>query len=129
MAPLDPHELGRRRDAAFFEDWTEWDSLDDLPRPDRQFGHFRQSPEDHNRYWCMLRKHSDRMGGPCFEMSLPQDATVERLIDGIPGVRRMPGRFHGSAGHLLVPAEHWRQLRERLPIIKAAVKKWVAAPR
>lgn len=119
------HAKQKASDAAFFEDWSEWQSLDDLPPSDKQFGHFVQRPQQHNRYWCFLRHHSDLVGGAAFELSLPENVRICRMVEGIPGVRRLPGRFHQQAGYHLVPAEHWQQLRDILPALKAAILEQV----
>ena len=115
------HAKQKASDAAFFEDWSEWQSLDDLPLSDKQFGHFVQQPHRHNRYWCFLRHHSDLVGGAAFELSLPENDRICRMIETIPGVRRLPGRFHRQPGYHLVPAENWQQLRNALPALKAAI--------
>lgn len=122
-------ELQRRRDAAFFEDWSEWESLDDLPVADKGFGYHVQWPIDHNLYWCVLRHRSGRIGGPAFELALPESYPISRMIQALPGVRRMPGRFHGSPGNYLVPAEHWQQLRKILPALKTACREYARTPR
>ena len=114
-------ERQKAADAAFFEDWSEWENLDGNPIPDRLFGHFYQQPAQHNRYWCMLRVKSLIVGGPVFELALPESATVLAVLKPIHGVRRMPARFLGSPGNHRVPAEHWQQLRAALPIIKRLI--------
>lgn len=124
-------ETQRRRDAAFFEDWSAWGSLDDLPPPDRQAGHFLQWPSKHNRYWCMLRSHVDWLGGAAFELSLPPDHPTCLMVAKLPGARQHPallGRNRHAYRKLdstyFVPAENWQAVRSALPAIKAAVVKW-----
>ncbi len=121
--------IERAADAALFEDWSEWESLDDLPATDKRFGYYNQSPTKHTRYWCALRRRSTLIGGPAFELFLPEQYSIQRMVDAIPGVRRLPGRFPGSNGIYLVPAQHWQTLREVLPALKEAVSQYARKKR
>ena len=82
--------LQRRRDEAFFEDWSEWASLDDLPEPDKRRGYFLQQPDNHHRFACRLLRNVNWIGGPAFEVSLPGDDRIYRLIKRVPGIRQHP---------------------------------------
>lgn len=129
-------DLQRQRDEAFFEDWTAWDSLDDLPMPDKRHGYFLQWPSNHHRFFCILRKYVDWIGGPAFEVALPPNDPIHRRIKDVPGLRQHPGllgskrsMYMRMGSTFFVPAEHWRELREALPAIKAATVKWARTPR
>ncbi len=116
-------EIDRQKaaDAAFFEDWSEWKNLDDLPSPDKRAGYHVQSPRLHNLYWCLLRRHSAAIGGPAFELRIPENHGVLTLLRDIPGIKQLPGRYYRQPGNYLVPAEHWQKLRAALPQIKRLV--------
>lgn len=126
-------DLQRRRDGAFFEDWSAWASLDDLPPPDKPAGRYIQWPARHNRYWCVLRSRVDWIGGPAFELSLPSSSRIASMARRLPGARQHPALLgaHRTAFARLgetwfVPAEHWVALKIALPSIKQAVKSWCA---
>lgn len=128
--------LQRRRDEAFFEDWSEWDSLDDLPMPDKGRGRYVRRPDNHHRYYCRLNSTVNWMGGPAFEIAIPGDNRIYLLLKAVPGIRRHPGlngtnqfAFHRMQSTYFTPAESWRELRAALPAIKAATIKWVHTPR
>lgn len=114
------HHIARERDAAFFEDWSPWASLDGLEG--------RQS-----HYYCLLRKRVAWMDRyPCFEIAIPEQEPIARLLRAVPGSRKHPpvkfrriGFGPGPDTVYCVPAEHWRALRQTLPEIKTAVRKWM----
>lgn len=128
------HDIQRAADAAFFEDWSTWTSLDDLPLADKRRGYYVQWPVQHNRYWCILRHRIDWLGGAAFELSLPPNRSIQSLVGALPGARRHPALngIHREAYSRLrdtwfVPAHCWRELRAALPEIKRRVVALVAS--
>ena len=121
----------RLADAAFFEDWSAWDSLDDLPMPDRRRGIWVVRPAIHSRYFCVLRHRVDWMGGAAFEVALPPSAAIFAMVRAMPGARCHPSVNQVArarqANTLFVPAASWRELRAILPDVKSAVKRYVEA--
>lgn len=118
------HQLARDRDAAFFEDWSSWASLDG-----------REGRQSH--YYCLLRRRDARMGGrPCFEIAIPEQEPISRLLRAVPGCKKHPPvKYHrigvgpGPDTVYFVPAEHWAALRRALPAIQNATTKWVETRR
>ena len=123
----------RLADAAFFEDWSQCDSLDDLPIPDRRDGFFMPRPAIHSRYFCVLRHHVDWMGGAAFEVALPPSAAIFAIVRALPGARCHPSANQVARARqlntLFVPATSWRELRAILPDVKSAVKRYVETVR
>lgn len=129
------------QDAAFFEDWSDWASLDDQPaRPITPNGELIRwgaiGLRCYSRYYCDLRLNIGRIGGPAFEIALPPSAHIHRMLRLVPGAHQDPrATDYSRPAHQrlrntwYVPAEHWRALRAALPAIKAATKTWVAANR
>lgn len=130
----------RETDAAFFEDWSEWASLDDLPeRPTHDgapiiYGH--RAWGNWSEYYCALTHQRGWIGGPHFEIAVPCNGPVVDLVRALPGARQHPGLWgiHSVAVSRLrytwqVPATDWRAVRAALPAIKAATVKWVRTPR
>lgn len=130
----------READAAFFEDWSEWASLDNLPELPRINGarmrrHRMPVGQPCHRYYCLLSLGSPAgwPGVPYFELSLPPNAPIISMVERLSGARSHPratgeSRDAGWAGlhsTRYIPAEHWRELRGALPAIKAAVCIWV----
>jgi len=134
MQRLDP-------DAAFFEDWSAWASLDDLPeRPTNGngeaviYGH--RAWGNWSEYYCDLRHGRGWAGGPHFEIAVPCNGPIVDMVRRLPGARQHPslwGTHQVSLSRLRytwqVPAQHWRAVRAALPAIKAATVKWVRTPR
>ena len=123
----------RLADAAFFEDWSQWDSLDDLPMPDRRRGIWVAQPAIHSRYFCVLRHRVAWMGGAAFEVALPPCAAIFAMVRAMPGARCHPQANQVSRARqrntLFVPAASWRELRAILPDVKSAVKRYVETVR
>lgn len=130
MQRLDP-------DAAFFEDCSEWASLDDLPeRPTTGggeaivYGH--RAWGNWSQYRCSLHLRGGWVGGPYFEIVVPNREPAMTMCRRLPGARQHPG-LHGLHGVALsrlsgtwqVPAEHWRDVRAALPALKASIVAWV----
>lgn len=139
MMPARSHDQQRAADAAFFEDWSEWTALDDLPEQPRnssghalRWGEWYRSGLTWSRYHLALRRRIDWIGGPAFELALPNSSVVAALAKRLPGVRQHPGLWginspalHGLRDTWFIPAEHWRALRAAMPAIKASVLKYV----
>ncbi|WP_159585936.1 hypothetical protein [Chelativorans xinjiangense] len=130
------YSKARQADEAFFEDWSEWASLDDLPELPRINGqrmrrHRVPLGSQHHRYYCRLSL--GMAGAPHFELSLPPAATILSIVEAIPGARMHPratgesrdAAWSGLASTRYIPAENWYHLRAALPAIKQAVCAWV----
>lgn len=114
-----PPDLQRAEDAAFFEDWSEWASLDGLPR--RPAGVAR-GPDSR---WCVywLNISVARRGFVICAASAP----VRDLIARIPGARReRKDRYDLCQTYWYIPAASWRDLRASLPRIKAETIAYLA---
>lgn len=123
----------RAADAAFFQDWAEWESLDNLPRPPQTgdgrrilYGPAAITGPQH-RYYCILRNHSP-LGGPGFELCLPQYQPAIALLQRVKGAVPHPLTRHSHCRHRnalrnvwCVPAANWRQLWAVLPALKLLV--------
>lgn len=118
-------DIQRRRDGAFFEDWSQWRDLGS-PKLYRQC-----SPRTGARrvnvhapsYHCALRERLPYDGRAGFEVAIPQKISIYRLLRAIPGAYKPPLRM-GPAGNVetwYVPAESWEALRAALPAIKRIV--------
>lgn len=131
--------IAAEQDAAFFEDWSAWASLDDLPpRPRNGSGEVirwgGRGLAAYSRYYCDLRLRIGWLDAPAFEIAIPPSASIHDMVRAIPGARQHP-RAHDYSTSAprrpenawYVPAEHWRALRAALPAIKAATQAWVAA--
>lgn len=128
--------LTAAQDAAFFEDWSEWTSLDDLPpRPRNSHGEAirwgERGLQRYSRYYCALCLRVGWVGGPAFEIVPAPSLAIYGMVRAVTGARQDPRALHGGAtwsrqqGVFFVPAESWRELRAALPAIKAATKAWV----
>lgn len=131
------HQIARARDASFFENWSAWTNLDAMPerpRDDRGAAiiYGSEGLRPWSRYYCLLRPNVRWMGGPCFEIGVPPDIHIHRMMLALPGCKRhyrvtyhsfRPGP--GVENTFFVPAEHWQPVRAALPAIKAATMQWV----
>jgi hypothetical protein len=118
----------READAAFFEDWSAWASLDGKPiRPvDQPLTHRDREDYRWRRYYCSLLLRCPRCDGPGFEICIPSQASIHRIIERMPGIRRDPRAtaaatnvaWSGLLNVYYLPAQHWRDLLARLPEVK-----------
>ncbi|MDB5523880.1 MAG: hypothetical protein JWM58_1643 [Rhizobium sp.] len=123
------YDRERAADAAFFEDWGEFSVLDGLPE---KKGPVRSSRrDDYSRYYCILRRNEKFMGGPVFEICIPNSGPITDRVKRLPGCRQTPGLYGRNSvanmrlrGTYFVPAEHWRMVQKTLPILKAEVTAW-----
>lgn len=127
------HSPAKEADAAFFEDWTAWSVLDGLPLPP-VLGCTPAARGDYNRYYCELRLGPGWIGGPYFEIAVPNRAPMMDICARIPGARRHPGlnglhrvAMRSLAGTWYVPAENWREVRAALPEIQRLTAAWIAS--
>lgn len=117
--------MQRQRDAAFFEDWSEWRDLGSRPRGSHisaQMG-YRPASGAVPHYHCLLRHRLPHDGRPGFEMAVPQSIRIARLLKSVPGAYepRFRSGPYGAFDEWYVPAESWEALRAVLPAIKAAI--------
>ena len=125
----DAYSLDKAADAAFFEDWSEWQCLDGLPetpRPYNRYLHAAGGP--YSSYYCILDKRSRT-----FEIKVPPQAPITRLVTSLPGVlqdkRAGPGWTQVAHSRkqwvYWVPAQHYKALLAALPIIKRLTSDFV----
>lgn len=124
-------DLQRRRDGAFFEDWSEWHDLGTPPRHYRtRDGFYVRTGNHHTSYHCLLRERLPYDGRAGFEVAVPQATGIYNLLRKVPGAAIPCGiPKGGGAGFDLwyVPAESWQELRKVLPAIKAKTMARMAA--
>lgn len=126
-------------DGAFFEDWSAWASLDDLPMPPRDaagrlivVGPRRAIGPTHKYYCLLLTRCAALDAQPGFELLIPDQARLHDMLRRVPGARRHPlgiaserssrhWQLKGFRGVWLVPASSHQALRMVLPGLKAAV--------
>lgn len=131
--------MTKEADAAFFEDWSPWASLDDLPpRPRNERGEWirwgARSRQPYSRYYCGLRVNVGWMQMPAFEIAVPPSARIHDMVRAVPGACQHPQAHNyarpewaAQSNVWYVPAEQWGHVRAALPPIKSAVKAWVAS--
>lgn len=117
----------RDPDAAFFADWSEWSSLDDLPDAPRngvgqaiRWGVRGIGPW--SRYYCLLR-HRTPNQRPGFELCLPPNEPIYRLLGEISIVAKRSSS--GRRDVIFVDARDHVALRRVLPALKRAVCAYV----
>lgn len=113
-------------DAAFFEDWSEWDNLGGGMVPPRRYG-----GKPHSAYWCVLHHRVPALGNaPGFALRVPSNQMIHTALARCGAVRDRPSTYassrsssyDGEAEHrYYIPAAQWRQLRAELPGIKAKI--------
>jgi len=128
----------RDQDAAFFEDWSEWTSLDDLPAPPFGVGgrpviHGHRAPRVTTGYYVRLRLQPGWIGCPHFEVAVPNREPAMSICRRLPDARQHPalyGRQHHAHRHLVgtwyVSAQHWRVVKAALPDLKRSISQWTA---
>lgn len=117
-------DIQRRRDGAFFEDWSEWRDLGSPDHWARCAGGMRRRVRGVCVSFfvelCWRLPFDGRSG---FEVHVPKLSTIDRLLRPIKGAHQ-PRIPRGNAGNYTVwyvPAEEWEALRLVLPRIKAIV--------
>jgi len=134
------HIAQRAADAAFFEDWSGWTSLDDLPqRPTKNDQAIQYGARTHgswSRYYCVLSLSRGWVDGPHFEVAVPPCAPIADLVRALPGARQHPGLYGRDQVSLRrlrntwhIPAQYWADVRGALPGIKAATVQWAETSR
>ncbi|NNM75086.1 hypothetical protein [Enterovirga aerilata] len=112
------HAAQREADAAYFEDWSEWISLDGRPVRPIEAAHWDSSRRPSApaggwaRYWCLP---PDR-GSEKFWLHVGPGEDLIRRLPGAKPIRRH--RYDQTPGYWSVPAASWRSLRAILPRIK-----------
>jgi hypothetical protein len=122
-------------DAAFFEDWSEFERLDGLPnRPSKgglpvRWGNV--GLRDYSEYYAILRRSVACVGGPAFEIRAPENRPICDVIRRLPGACQDPrinGRdrvaYRRYQNLWFVPAEHWQAVRHMLPQLRAMITDW-----
>ncbi|WP_143103740.1 hypothetical protein [Methylobacterium gossipiicola] len=125
---MSDHIHQREADAAFFEDWSPWASLDGRPvRPaEPQSGPDARRPVrpplgGWSRYWCLPSP------GERVIRVVPATASIVDLLRAIPGARvERRIRSDCDPGVYVIPAEHWRRLRAVLPRIRFLTMQQIA---
>ena len=116
-------------DGAFFYDWRQWLSLDDLPERPRnnstqpvRWGHVGLARW--SRYYCILRASTptpDRRAG--FEIAIPQSDSVYAALNRIPIMTYRAPVARQKV--VFVDALHHAKLRRALPTLKSSVISWI----
>ncbi len=129
------NNIQKAADAAFFEDWSEWHSLDDLPPVPRDWRGRRVTNngwQQYTRYGLELRHNVPWMGGPAFEIMIPSQEPMVKLLKRVPGLRQHPAlsgtrrvQYQSMETTWFVPASEWRALRAVLPALKRLVANYV----
>ena len=112
----------RRRDGAFFEDWSPWKVLGGHMWERRGRYHLRSGQAS---YHCILMQRLPYDGRPGFEVTAPGRIDVDRLLRSVPGAYE-PRIAKGSTGRFArwyVPADSWQGLRAVLPTISEITKR------
>lgn len=124
----------RETDAAFFEDWSAWASLDDLPAAPTSNGqriiNGHRAWGKWSAYYCLLSLDRGWTGGPHFEICVPNRNPMMSICRRLPQARQHPSLnsrpgYRKLAGTWQIPAAHWRNVRAALPALKADILRYV----
>lgn len=121
-------EIQRRRDGAFFEDWSAWADLGSGPSYryiSPQMGSRRRLHEP--SYHCLLMERLPFDGRAGFEVTTPRDNHSWQLCKSIPGAYQ-PRLIKGACSNFVrwyIPAESWQQLRAILPELSRITREKV----
>jgi len=123
----DDINLQRRRDGAFFEDWSPWRILGGHQWERHGLYRVRSGQAS---YHCMLMERLPYDGRPGFDLTAPGRSDIFELMRSVPGAYK-PKIGKGSIGiftRWYVPAESWRELRAVLPDIARITQAVYGAP-
>lgn len=115
-------DLQRRRDGAFFEDWSQWRDLGGWAQWVQCHPSVGKRRTNMPAFFLRLEKRALLIDGPGFEIGVPQRAAIETALRRLRGIK-WPSRIHAQRGIYMwsVPAEEWPALQEALPSIRQSI--------